>query len=62
MSIDRVLEQVRVQLDLDAEKEHELLEELGGHLEDAVATAQTRGLDEKAALDKAAARFGYTRR
>ncbi|MCP4538356.1 MAG: hypothetical protein GY832_14565 [Chloroflexi bacterium] len=58
MSIDHVLEQIRVQLDLDAEKEHELLEELCGHLEDAVATAQARGLDEDAALAEAAAHFG----
>lgn len=58
MSIDHVLEQIRAQLDLDAEKEHELLEELRGHLEDAVATARARGLDEDAALAEAAAHFG----
>ncbi len=58
MSIDHVLEQVRAQLDLDAEKEHDLLEELRGHLEDAVATARARGLDEGAALAEAAACFG----
>lgn len=58
MNIDHVLEQIRAQLDLDAEKEHELLEELRGHLEDAVATARARGLDEEAALVEAAAHFG----
>jgi len=57
-SVDRVLEQVRVQLDLDAEMEHELLEELRGHLEDAVAAARAQGLDEEEALIKVAARFG----
>lgn len=58
MSLDRVLEQVRAQLDLDAETEYELLEEIRGHLEDAVATARARGLDEEAALNEAAVRFG----
>jgi len=56
--LDRVLACIRAQLDLDAETEHELLEELRGHLEDAVAEAQARGLDEDAALAEAAARFG----
>jgi len=56
--VDRVLEQVRAQLDLDAETEYELLAELRGHLEDAVAAARARGLDEEAALAEAAARFG----
>jgi hypothetical protein len=58
VSVDRVLDQVRAQLDLDAEMEYELLEELRGHLEDAVATARAQGLDEEAALAEAAARFG----
>jgi hypothetical protein len=58
VSVDHVLERVRAQLDLDAEKEHELLEELRGHLEDAMATAQAQGLDEEAALAEAAAHFG----
>ena len=56
--VDRVLEQVRAQLDLDAEMEYELLAELRGHLEDAVAAARARGLDEERALAEAAARFG----
>jgi len=57
-SIDRVLEQIRAQLDLDAETEHELLEELRGHLEDAAAAARAQGLDEESALAEVAARFG----
>jgi len=56
--LDRVLEQVRTQLDLDAETEHELLDELRGHLEDAVAAARAQGLDEERALVEVAARFG----
>jgi len=56
--VDRVLERVRAQLDLDAETERELLEELRGHLEDAVTAARARGLDEEEALAEAAARFG----
>jgi hypothetical protein len=58
MTVDEILARVRAQLDLDAETEHELLEELGGHLEDAAAAARDRGLDEEAALAEAAARFG----
>ena len=57
-NVDLVLEQVRAQLDLDAEMEHELLAELRGHLEDAVAAARARGLDEEKALAEAAACFG----
>ena len=57
-SVDFVLEQIRAQLDLDAETERELLEELGGHLEDAVAAARAQGLDEEAALARVASRFG----
>jgi hypothetical protein len=56
--VDQVLERVRAQLDLDAEMSYDLLEELRGHLEDAVAAARARGLDESAALADAAARFG----
>jgi len=56
--VDRVLEQVRAQLDLDAEMEHDLLAELHGHLEDALAAARARGLDEERALAEVAARFG----
>jgi len=57
-SVEGVLARVRSQLDLDAETEYELLEELRGHLEDAVAAARMRGLDEQAALARAVARFG----
>ena len=56
--VDHGLERGRAQLDLDAEMEHDLLEELCGHLEETVAAARVRGLDEEEALTEAAARFG----
>ena len=56
--VELVLKRVRAQLDLDAEMEHDLLAELRGHLEDAVAAARARGLDEEKALVEAAACFG----
>jgi hypothetical protein len=58
MDVDDVLDSIRADLDLEAEKEHELLEEVRAHLEDAVAAARARGLDEQAALAEAAACFG----
>ena len=56
--IDQVLAHIRGQMYLDSETEHELLEEIRSHLEEAVAAAQAQGLDEQAALAEAAARFG----
>jgi hypothetical protein len=58
MDVDDVLDSIRADLDLEAEKEHELLQEVRAHLEDAVAAARARGLDEQAALAEAAACFG----
>jgi len=43
---------------LDREIEHELLEEIRSHLEEAVAEAQAQGVDESTALSEAAARLG----
>lgn len=57
-TVAQVLERVRAQLDLEADREHELLEEIRAHLEDAVAAARARGMDEAEALAEAAARFG----
>jgi len=37
--IDQVLAHVRAQMDLDSETEHELLEEIRSHLEEAMAAA-----------------------
>jgi len=56
--IEQVLGRIRVQMDLDSETEHEVLEEIRSHLEEAVAAARERGLDEQAALAEATARFG----
>jgi hypothetical protein len=58
MDVDDVLDSIRARLDLEAETEYELLEEVRAHLEDAVAAARARGSDEEAALAEAAARFG----
>ena len=56
--IEQVLAHIRAQMDLDNETEHEVLEEIRSHLEEAVAAARAQGLDEQAALSEAAARFG----
>jgi len=56
--IEQVLAHIRAQMDLDSEIEHEVLEEIRSHLEEAVAEARARGLDEGVALAEAAARFG----
>ncbi len=58
MTIDDVLEQMRPGLNLEAETEYEVLEEIRGHLEEAVNAARTRGLDEQLALKEAAAALG----
>ena len=58
VEIEQVLARIRAQMDLDSETEHELLEEIRSHLEEAVAEARARGLDEQAALAEAADRFG----
>jgi hypothetical protein len=58
MTIDDVLARIRAQMNLEAEMEHELLEEMRGHLEEAVADARARGMHEEEALAQAAARFG----
>jgi len=56
--IEQVLAHIRAQMDLDSETEHEVLEEIRSHLEEAVAAARERGLDEQAALAEAAVRLG----
>ncbi|MGD9002382.1 MAG: permease prefix domain 1-containing protein [Anaerolineae bacterium] len=58
MTIDDVLARIRAQMNLEAETEYELVEEIRGHLEEAVAEARTQGVDEEEALAQAAARFG----
>lgn len=58
MNVDQVLHRIRAHLDLEAETEHELLEEIRLHLEEAVEEARAAGLDEQEALVEVAARFG----
>ncbi|MSP14116.1 MAG: hypothetical protein EXR62_14320 [Chloroflexi bacterium] len=58
MTIDDLLQQLQPRLGLEAEAEHEVLEEIRGHLEEAVATACARGLGEAQALQEAATAFG----
>ena len=56
--IESVLARIRSKLSLDGETEHEVLEEIRSHLEEAAAKARRRGLSERDALAEAAARFG----
>jgi hypothetical protein len=56
--IEQALVRIRAQMDLDNEIEHEVLEEIRSHLEEAVAAARARGLDEATALAEAMADFG----
>lgn len=58
MTIDDVMNQIQTRLGLEAETEHEVLEEIRGHLEEAVAAAKARGLAEQQALGEAALAFG----
>jgi hypothetical protein len=58
MTIDDILDRIRAEMNLEAEREYELLEEMRGHLEEAVADARVRGMGEAEALAQAAARFG----
>jgi hypothetical protein len=58
MTIEDVLSDIRAQLELEAETECEVMEEIRAHLEDAVTNARARGLDEDQALAQVAARFG----
>lgn len=57
-AIDELMERIGSQLNLDAEREHEVLEEIRSHLEEAAADARRQGVDEAEAVAKAAARFG----
>ncbi|PKO22076.1 MAG: hypothetical protein CVU38_11450 [Chloroflexi bacterium HGW-Chloroflexi-1] len=58
MTVEDVLIRIRAGLDLEAETEHDLLEEIRGHLEEAVAAGVARGLTPEDALAQAAAAFG----
>ena len=56
--IEQFLARIKAQMDLESDIEHDVLEEIRSHLEEAVSAARARGLDEQAALEEAAARFG----
>jgi hypothetical protein len=57
-AIEAILEQMRSHLNLEAEAELEILEEIRGHLEEAAAAARASGQNEADALDQVAAHFG----
>ncbi len=58
LTIDEVVRDIQSHLGLEADVEHEVLEEIRGHLEEAVAAATARGLDAQRALREAATAFG----
>jgi hypothetical protein len=58
VTIDDVLEGIRVRLNLEAETEYDVVEEIRAHLEQVLDDARAGGGDEEAALRDAAARFG----
>jgi len=56
--LEGLLARIAAQMDLDSETEHEVLAEIRGHLEEAMAEARAEGLDEAQAFTWAAKRFG----
>lgn len=58
LTIDFLLGRIAAQMHLSKETEHEVLQEIRTHLEDAAAAARAQGLDDQAALRQAAERFG----
>ena len=57
-ALDGLVEQIRLQMDLDAETENGVLAEIRDHLEESVAAARAEGLSENEALARAATDFG----
>lgn len=57
-ALDDLLKQIRAQMELDSETEHEILSEMRAHLEEALVEARAQGLDESAAIAQVMARFG----
>jgi hypothetical protein len=58
MTIDDALDRIRPSLGLEADAEQAVVEELRSHLEEAVADAAARGVDEQQAIRLALAAFG----
>jgi hypothetical protein len=56
--LEALLTRIRGQMELDSETEYQVLSELRAHLQEALAEAQTEGLERPAALARVAARFG----
>jgi len=56
--VEQLLQQIRAQMDLDSETEHEVMAEIRAHLEEALSEARAHGLDEGEALAEVARRFG----
>lgn len=57
-SIDQALRQIAAGLQLSSQTEHELLEEIRGHLEDALEEAVRQGRSPDEALREVGERFG----
>jgi hypothetical protein len=57
-SIDQALRQISAELQLSSQTEHELLEEIRGHLEDALDEAVQQGHDPDQAIREVCQRFG----
>jgi len=56
--LEGLLSRIRAQMDLDSETEHEVMAEIRSHLEEALAEAKARGLDQAEALADVTRRFG----
>ncbi len=56
--IDQLLGQISAELQLSSQTEQELLEEIRGHLEDALIDANQQGLNPGEALNQVGKRFG----
>jgi len=58
IDLENLLHQVRAEMDLDKETEHEVLDEIRAHLEESVSEALADGMSREEALSLAATRFG----
>jgi hypothetical protein len=56
--INYYVARIRDQMDVDAQTESDVLEEIRAHLEEVVESARELGLDESDALSEAASQFG----
>ena len=56
--LEQLLSQIRAEMDLESETEHEVMAEIRAHLEEAWAEARAQGLSDSEALAEVARRFG----